>query len=66
VKRETSNVKLIVYNILGKEITKLVNEELRSGNYEVNFDGSNLASGIYFYLLKSGEFVQTRTMILLK
>jgi hypothetical protein len=66
VKSETSNVKLIVYNILGKETVTLVKELLQPGTYEVTFDASNLSSGIYFYQLKSGEFVQTRTMILLK
>ncbi|MEW6006013.1 MAG: T9SS type A sorting domain-containing protein [Stygiobacter sp.] len=59
-------VTLKVYDILGKEITTLVNERQPAGNYEVKFDGSNLSSGIYFYKLQSGEFVQVNKMILMK
>jgi photosystem II stability/assembly factor-like uncharacterized protein len=58
-------VTLKVFDILGKEIETLVNETLQSGTYEVTFDGSN-PSGIYFYKLSSGEFTQTKKMILLK
>ena len=66
VKREMSNVKLIIYDILGKEIQTLVNEQLQPGTYEVTFDGSNLPSGIYFYQLRTGDFVNTKKLILLK
>jgi len=66
VKNEMSNVKLIVYDILGNEVATLVNERQKSGNYEVKFDASNLASGIYLYKLQSGSFVQTRKLMLLK
>ncbi|MCX6163260.1 MAG: T9SS type A sorting domain-containing protein [Ignavibacteriae bacterium] len=66
VKSEMSNVKLIVYDILGKEIITLVNDKQSAGIYEVTFDGSRLASGIYFYKLQSGDFTQTRKMVLLK
>jgi len=59
-------VQLIVYDILGNEITTLVNEEKQSGVYEVEFDGSNLPSGIYFYQLKAGSFIQTKKMVYLK
>ncbi|MBI5402878.1 MAG: M28 family peptidase [Ignavibacteriae bacterium] len=55
-----------IYNMLGKEITTLVNEKLQPGIYEVNFDGSNLPSGIYFYQLKTDYFIQTKKLILLK
>ncbi|MBK7978792.1 MAG: T9SS type A sorting domain-containing protein [Ignavibacteriae bacterium] len=65
-KRETANVKIIVYDVLGKEIKTLVNENKSPGNYEVNFDASNLANGVYYYQLKSGDFVQTKKMVLLK
>ena len=57
---------LKVYDILGKEITTLINEKLNPGVYEVEFDGSNFASGVYFYQLRYGDFVQMRKMILLK
>jgi hypothetical protein len=61
-----SVVTLKVFDIPGKEITTLVNETLQPGSYEVTFDGSNLPSGIYFYQLKAGEFVDTKKLILLK
>ena len=71
VKGEMSNVILKVYDILGNEIATLVNEKLSMGEYEVEFGGHsgedrNLPSGIYFYQLKSGKFVETKKMILLK
>jgi hypothetical protein len=59
-------VTLKVYDLLGREIATLVNEEKPAGEYEVEFDGSALTSGIYFYQLKAGEFTETRKMILLK
>ena len=63
---QESEVKLSIYDILGRKIEDLVNEKLQPGSYEVTFDGSNLASGIYFYKLTSGEFSETKRMILLK
>ncbi len=59
-------VRLEVYDILGREVATLVNEKQRPGNYEVTFDGAKLSSGIYFYKLQAGSFVQTKKMILLK
>ena len=59
-------VQLKVYDILGREVTTLVNEVQQPGNYEVTFDGSAFTSGVYFYELKSDSFVQTRKMILLR
>jgi hypothetical protein len=66
VKRETSNVKLVVFDILGKEISTVVNEKLNAGTYEVKFDGSNLPSGIYFYRLETGSFSEVKRMVLIK
>jgi hypothetical protein len=67
VKRETSNVKLVVFNLLGKEVAILVNEKQSPGTYEVTFDGSNLSSGIYFYcLFADGKYIDTKKFILLK
>ena len=60
------NVTLAVYNILGRQVAILVNEQKSPGKYEVQFDGSNLSSGMYFYKLTSGEFTQTRKLMLLK
>ncbi|MBK8944725.1 MAG: T9SS type A sorting domain-containing protein [Ignavibacteriae bacterium] len=66
VKSETSNVKIIIYDILGKEVATLVNENQSAGEYEVNFSASNLSSGTYIYRLQVGEFSQTKKMILIK
>ena len=57
---------LKVYDILGREIATLVNEEKQAGEYEVEFNGSNLPSGIYFYQLKAGNYIETKKMVLLK
>jgi hypothetical protein len=59
-------VTLKIFDILGKEIQTLVNEQLQPGTYEVTFDGSNLPSGIYFYKLTSGYFTATKKLVLLK
>jgi len=69
-------VSLKVFDILGNEVASLVNEEKEPGNYEIEFSAKggsasggnafNLPSGIYFYQLRSGSFVQTKKMILLK
>jgi len=61
-----SFVSLKVYDVMGKEITILVNKEQPQGNYKINFDGSNLSSGIYLYRLHSNTFIQTRKFVLLK
>ena len=57
---------LKVFDILGREVETLVNETKTAGNYEVEFNGANLSSGVYFYQLKAGEFTQTKKMILLR
>ena len=61
-----SQVSLMVYDILGREVSVLVNERREAGVHEVKFDGSNLASGVYFYRLQAGSFVQTRKLLLLR
>ena len=61
-----ANVKLIVYDMLGKEVKSIVNSKLSMGRHEYDFDGSNFASGVYYYKLISDEFVETKKMILLK
>ncbi|MBK7631132.1 MAG: family 10 glycosylhydrolase [Ignavibacteriales bacterium] len=63
---EGSRVQLKIFDVLGKEVATLVNEEKPIGAYEVEFDGSNLTSGVYFYQLKSGSVIQTKKMILLR
>lgn len=62
----TSQVTLRVYDILGKEVATLVNEEKSAGSYEVEFSAIGLTSGIYFYKLTAGVFSQIRKMLLLK
>ncbi|MCZ2267237.1 MAG: T9SS type A sorting domain-containing protein [Ignavibacteriales bacterium] len=59
-------VKLIVYDVLGNEIAVLVNEEKPAGKYEVSWNASNLASGVYIYRLQSGLFVSSKKMMLLR
>jgi hypothetical protein len=68
---ERSFVTLKVYDVLGNEITTLVNEEKPAGNYEVEFNvgqdsSPDIASGIYFYQLKADNYVETKKMILLR
>jgi photosystem II stability/assembly factor-like uncharacterized protein len=66
--RDNSNVILKVYDILGREVATLINEEKSAGTYTINFDSNkfNLASGTYFYTLRAGDFVQTKKMLLVK
>lgn len=59
-------VSLKVYNILGKEISTLVNENLSPGNYKLNFDGSGLTSGVYLYKLQTENYSETKKMFLVK
>jgi hypothetical protein len=66
VRRGAGVVVLKVYDILGREITTLVNEQLSPGTYEVEFDGTNFASGVYYYTLSADDFTQSMKMVLLK
>jgi hypothetical protein len=63
---ESGNVTLKIYNSLGEEVSILMNGELKAGTYEANFNASNLSSGIYFYSLRTGNFSETKKMLLLK
>jgi len=63
---ELSIVTLKVYDVLGNEIGTLVNEEKPVGSYEVEFDATTLPSGIYFYRLQAGSFVETKKMVFMK
>ncbi|HEX7356495.1 MAG TPA: T9SS type A sorting domain-containing protein, partial [Ignavibacteriaceae bacterium] len=63
---ETGNVKLSLYNPLGQEVCTILNEVKESGTHLVNFDASELNSGMYIYKLESGSFVQSKKMILIK
>jgi hypothetical protein len=63
---ERSNVKLIIYDILGREVKKLIDKELDPGKYKVNFDAKDLSSGVYFYTLRTSKFTKTNKMLLIK
>ena len=63
---KSSYVKLIVYDVLGREIMTLVDEKLNAGRYEINWDGSDYPSGVYIYKLVAGDFVNVKKMVLLK
>jgi uncharacterized delta-60 repeat protein len=64
--KQSQFVSLKVYDVLGNEVATLVNEEKPAGSYEVEFNASRLASGMYLYRLQAGSFVQTKKMILLR
>ncbi|HQY51610.1 MAG TPA: M12 family metallo-peptidase [Ignavibacteria bacterium] len=59
-------VKIIIYNNLGKKISELVNNKLQPGVYEVNFNGADMSSGVYFYTMETSDFVMTKKMLLIK
>ena len=61
-----SFVSLKIYDITGREVAKLLSSEINAGSYSVDFNGSQLSSGVYFYRLDAGEFVQTKRMMLIK
>ena len=63
---QQSFVTLKVYDLLGREVASLVNEELKAGSYKTEFNGINLTSGLYFYRLKTNGFTQTKKFILMK
>jgi hypothetical protein len=63
---KADNVKLVVYDVLGREVALLVNQFRQAGTYDVQFDGSTLSSGVYFYRLETGSFTQTKKMLLVK
>jgi hypothetical protein len=63
---QPSNVVIKVFDILGNEIEILVNEEKQTGTYELTWNAEGLPSGVYFYRLQAGSFVETKKMILLK
>ena len=55
-----------VYDVLGREVANLVNEEKSAGTYNITFNAGNFASGVYFYQLKAGNFVSTKKLVLMK
>ena len=65
-KGEISGTKLVIYDILGKELTILLNRQLQPGSYEIDWDAAQFPSGVYFYTLSSGEYLITKKMVLIK
>jgi hypothetical protein len=63
---KAGNIKLTVYNTIGDKVFTLVDGYKATGNYSVQFNGSNLASGIYLYQLKANDFIVSKKMLLLK
>lgn len=63
---ESSQIELIIYDILGREIIKLINGFIEKGEHKILFDGSNLSSGVYFYMLRRGENSTVNKMLLIK
>jgi hypothetical protein len=61
-----SGVKLVVYDLLGREVRTLVNEFKQAGSYDVSFDASSLSSGVYFYRINAGDFTDVKKMMLIK
>ncbi|MBI5402981.1 MAG: T9SS type A sorting domain-containing protein [Ignavibacteriae bacterium] len=66
VNRQSSNVKLVVFDILGKVVATLVNENQSPGVYEVSFNAGSLPSGVYFYKLTAGDYTEVKKLVLLK
>jgi len=66
VLQEKSNVKLTLMNLIGEEIAVLVNEEQDIGYHKVEFNVANLPSGVYFYKIQTGTFIDTKKLILLR
>lgn len=64
--KESTHVKITVYDVSGKIISVLMNKLINTGSYEVEFDGNRLPSGVYFYKFEAGQFTDSKTMILVK
>ena len=62
----SASTQLTIYDLLGREVATLVNEAMAPGTYKVRWDANAVASGIYFYRLRSGEYTETKRMLLLK
>jgi hypothetical protein len=63
---EGLGVRIVIYDILGREVSTLVNEKLLPGSYEVKWDGTNYSSGIYFYKLEAGYYSETKKLVLVR
>src|SRR5690606_30610934 len=63
---KNSTVNIVVYDLLGRQVSSLVNQKQNAGRYQVSFDGASLSSGIYFYKIVTQEYVQVKRMLLIK
>ena len=63
---QSSHVRLTVYDILGKEVARLVDSEMNTGSHEIQWNATNMASGVYFYRMEAGDFVTIKKMLLMK
>jgi hypothetical protein len=63
---KTQNVKIVIYDIMGREVNKLIDEELKAGAYNIKWNGSNFASGVYFYRIETGSYTLTKKMLMVK
>lgn len=63
---KNTNAKIILFDILGREVITLVDEYMKAGSYKYEFDGSSIASGVYFYKIIAGDFIDTKKMTLVK
>ena len=61
-----AQTKLVIYDLLGREVSVLVNAQLNAGNYKVVWDASNYSSGVYFYRIEAGSFVDVKKLVLMK
>jgi len=61
-----TRVKIVIYDLVGREVKTLVNEDKPAGSYDIQFNGSNFASGVYFYRIQAGDYIVTKRMVLLK
>jgi hypothetical protein len=59
-------VTLKIYDILGSEVATLVNENMNAGSYNIDWNAGSISSGVYFYRLQTGDFVDTKKMMLIK
>lgn len=66
VRSQNSEVSLVVYDFIGKKTSTIVYQKMKPGSYEIEWDGSNFASGVYFYVLKVGDYIETKKMVLIK
>jgi hypothetical protein len=63
---KSTDVRITIYDVSGNEVGKLVNSNLPLGNYEYHWDATGYSSGIYFYRIQTGDFIDTRKMVLIK